>query len=218
MNLDDEAWRYADYLLASDFRAVFAALGVDPAATEWQGYLGLMRVGLDASTGLWEPQEDGLRALTVPDWRPAAGGGSACVDILAIGVTIEVYLRRSGLMAWVGELDPPRVGKGPVTVPLWRTPRGWLRHIRTETFGGIAVLDWSRMLPSDLAGKQLVAEDAAHAGEIKRHLDAVWRRGRIARPKIFTRKLKPVEPATDAMGARGKRQVSPAPDDAGAAF
>ena len=52
MNLNDEGWRYADYLLASDFGAVFAALGVDPAATEWQGYLGLMRVGLDASTGL----------------------------------------------------------------------------------------------------------------------------------------------------------------------
>ena len=93
MDLDREARRYADYLLASKFEAVFGALGVDPRPTEWQGYLGLMRVGYDSETGLWEPQEGGLRALIAPDYR-----SGACVDMLAIGVTAEVYLRRTGEM------------------------------------------------------------------------------------------------------------------------
>ena len=215
MNLDDEERRYADYLLASDWRAVFAALNVDPAATEWQGYLGLMRIGLVESTGLWEPQEDGLRALTVPDWRPTAGGASRCVDILAIGVTVEIYLRRSGVMAWVGELDlPPAAGKAALRpVPVWRAARGWLRHACARAYGGVAVLNWSRVLPSDLSGKDLVAEDGDQAAEIKRQIDAVWRWGRPTRPKIFTRKLREVE------GAPGEGpRPSPSANDAGAAL
>ena len=62
---------------------------------------------------------------------------------------------------------------------IYLTPLLWLAAPDAQL--KICVLDWAMTWPRILGGPQLIAEDEAHASEIRRHL----RRPHLTPPRIF---------------------------------
>jgi hypothetical protein len=142
--------------------------------------------------GLFEPDPDGLPAFVVPvrcesPLTPEAGDPHWAVrdayvlDLLAFHPQRPGrWALRTGAAEWAGAIEPQHCGPDPV--PIWRTPLRWLQAgaVGIVLLGGdpasaYRVLGWCR--------GGVIAEDVAHAAELRGILSRPW-----PIPRVFVRR------------------------------
>ncbi len=176
-----EAFGYAQALLGAGDAARAMRIALDTAGvprSAWvEADVGVTRAEPFAGrAGLWAPVAGGWPVLTVP---VVSGGGT--VDIVAFHPDKPHAARlRRGVVDVLGELDSPHERGGATVVRLFADMLGWI----AAGGRGAVVLDWKALTPGHLVRLSLVCDDGAHACAVKREIDGVWRRHRIARPEL----------------------------------
>jgi hypothetical protein len=143
--------------------------GVNPLAVGTPWAIGAARVVIEPG-GLYVPNCIGTYAYILP----CIGTGGLIDLVCWIPATGEIA-SRLGVAAMLGQRQAEEAvdDTNVRPVPVWRSPLSWLRAART----GIVVVDAVRA-GHLLSGLVLLAEDAAHAADLRRRL-------RVRPPRIM---------------------------------